>query len=82
MLQDDFLKLDLVSDPLSGVDAVLLDPSCSGSGAAHTQLDQLLFPSGLVLNLVECLLKICANVIWLASGKGGRSPDARVTDAN
>ncbi len=46
-LQNDFLKLDMEAAEFSTVDAVLLDPSCSGSGTAHTQLDQLLSPSGI-----------------------------------
>ena len=46
LLQDDFLKLDLEGAEFSSVDGVLLDPSCSGSGTTHTQLDRLLSPSG------------------------------------
>ena len=46
VVQDDFLGLPLDSDKFSSVDAVLLDPSCSGSGTAHTQLDRLLSPTG------------------------------------
>ncbi|KAK9857582.1 hypothetical protein WJX84_008181 [Apatococcus fuscideae] len=45
-IQDDFLKLDLEGAEFSSVDGVLLDPSCSGSGTTHTQLDRLLSPSG------------------------------------
>ena len=48
-MQDDFLKLPLDGGEYSSVDAVLLDPSCSGSGTAHTQLDMLLSPTGLLL---------------------------------
>lgn len=38
----DFLKLDVSSSVLSQVKAILLDPSCSGSGTAHRRLDHLL----------------------------------------
>ncbi|KAK9862723.1 hypothetical protein WJX84_008837 [Apatococcus fuscideae] len=44
-IQDDFLKLPLDTAQFSSVDAVLLDPSCSGSGTAHNQVDRLLSPT-------------------------------------
>lgn len=42
IMHQDFLKLDLSRPALSGVKAILLDPSCSGSGTIHRRLDHLL----------------------------------------
>lgn len=42
VLHEDFLKLDPSSLSLSTVKAILLDPSCSGSGTSHRRLDHLL----------------------------------------
>lgn len=42
VLHQDFLKLDPNSLAMSKVKAILLDPSCSGSGTTHRRLDQLL----------------------------------------
>lgn len=44
----DFLTVDPQSDEYEGVDAVLLDPSCSGSGTSVSRMDYLL-PSAQVM---------------------------------
>ena len=41
-MQADFLSLDLSSEEWSEVRGVILDPSCSGSGTAHSRMDHLL----------------------------------------
>lgn len=40
--QGDFLKVDTSAQEWAGVSAVLLDPSCSGSGTTHNRMDFLL----------------------------------------
>lgn len=40
--QGDFLKIDTSAEEWTGVSAVLLDPSCSGSGTTHSRMDFLL----------------------------------------
>ena len=42
----DFLRLDPCAEPLRSADALLLDPSCSGSGTALTRGDALLPSAG------------------------------------
>ncbi|KAH7445472.1 hypothetical protein KP509_01G010700 [Ceratopteris richardii] len=42
VMHQDFLTLDVNKSPLSQVKAILLDPSCSGSGTVHRRLDHLL----------------------------------------
>jgi hypothetical protein len=41
-LQADFLTADTAAPEFADVQAVLLDPSCSGSGTAHSRMDFLL----------------------------------------
>jgi hypothetical protein len=41
-LQADFLATDTAAPEFADVQAVLLDPSCSGSGTAHSRMDFLL----------------------------------------
>ncbi|ERN04823.1 probable 28S rRNA (cytosine-C(5))-methyltransferase [Amborella trichopoda] len=42
ILHEDFLKINMREAPFSKVRAILLDPSCSGSGTAIDRLDHLL----------------------------------------
>lgn len=42
----DFLKLDPHSNQCVDIQAILLDPSCSGSGTANTRMDYLLQQTG------------------------------------
>ena len=42
VVQADFLSLDMGSKELEGVQGVILDPSCSGSGTQHSRMDNLL----------------------------------------
>ncbi|XP_057432245.1 25S rRNA (cytosine-C(5))-methyltransferase NSUN5 [Lotus japonicus] len=42
VLNEDFLKINPTDPPYSKVKAILLDPSCSGSGTASSRLDHLL----------------------------------------
>ncbi|KAI5061123.1 hypothetical protein GOP47_0023628 [Adiantum capillus-veneris] len=42
VMHQDFLKLDVNDPVLSQVKAILLDPSCSGSGTVYRRLDHLL----------------------------------------
>lgn len=46
--QADFLSLDLTSQKFTEVCGVILDPSCSGSGTAHSRMDHLLPSQGAV----------------------------------
>lgn len=44
--QADFLAVDLTSENFAEVRGVILDPSCSGSGTAHSRMDHLLPSQG------------------------------------
>lgn len=44
--QADFLSVDLTSEQYAEVRGVILDPSCSGSGTAHSRMDHLLPSQG------------------------------------
>ena len=44
--QADFLSVDLTSAKFAEVRGVILDPSCSGSGTAHSRMDHLLPSQG------------------------------------
>ena len=46
MIQADFLSVDLTSAEFAEVRGVILDPSCSGSGTAHSRMDHLLPSQG------------------------------------
>lgn len=47
-MQADFLSLDLTSEKFAEVCGLILDPSCSGSGTAHSRMDHLLPSQGAV----------------------------------
>lgn len=44
--QADFLSVDLTTAKFAEVRGVILDPSCSGSGTAHSRMDHLLPSQG------------------------------------
>lgn len=56
----DFLKLDPHSDECVDVRAILLDPSCSGSGTAHTRMDYLLPQDGRQSEAITDLADSCS----------------------
>ncbi|KAJ4845231.1 putative 28S rRNA (cytosine-C(5))-methyltransferase [Turnera subulata] len=60
VLHGDFLNIDPTSPPFSKVSAILLDPSCSGSGTSAQRLDHLLPSRTSVVGETERLNKLAA----------------------
>jgi 16S rRNA C967 or C1407 C5-methylase (RsmB/RsmF family) len=70
-LQADFLATDTAAPEFADVQAVLLDPSCSGSGTAHSRMDFLL-PSqwqnqGSPADEVNCCKSVRLQLVWSVS---------------
>ena len=70
-LQADFLATDTAAPEFADVQAVLLDPSCSGSGTAHSRMDFLL-PSqwqnqGSPTDEVNCSTSSVQQLVWVVS---------------